>query len=104
MAGRNQAENSFGRGNPITVGAVGKPRHQTDRRAAWALWDPSENIVEFRKTDYNRPQAMQDIADAGLPLESGFQLLTKEEAAVFLKSLRDDSSFGISPALQPPTF
>ncbi len=63
----------------ITVGAVGQPRHETDRRAAWILWNPIESIVEFRKTEYDRHQAMKDIADAGLPLESGLRLLTSHE-------------------------
>lgn len=72
----------------ITVGAVGQPRHETDRRAAWVLWNPEEGVIEFRKTDYNRLQAAQDIANAGLPLESALPLLTDEEAA-FLASESD---------------
>ncbi len=74
----------------ITIGAVGQPRHETDRRAAWLLWEPSESIVEFRKIDYDRNQAMQDIVDAGLPLESGLQLLTNEEAAALLRLRRQE--------------
>jgi protein-tyrosine phosphatase/predicted phosphodiesterase len=67
----------------ITVGAVGQPRHETDRRAAWVLWDPEEGVVEFRKTDYDRLEAAKDIIKAGLPLESALRLLTDQEAAVF---------------------
>ena len=69
----------------VTVGAVGQPRHETDRRAAWVLWDPTEAVVEFRKTEYNRLKAAQDIVKAGLPLESAMRLLTDEETA-FLSS------------------
>ena len=76
----------------ITGGAVGQPRHETDRRAEWLLWDPSESIVEFRKTEYDRHQAMQDIVDAGLPLEAGFQLLTNEEASALLRIRGEGSS------------
>ncbi len=68
----------------VIVGSVGQPRHETDRRAAWVLWDSDENVVDFRKTDYNRLQAAQDIATAGLPLESALTLLTDEEAACLL--------------------
>jgi predicted phosphodiesterase len=69
----------------VTVGAVGQPRHPSDRRAAWVLWDPAEGIVEFRKTEYNRLQAAQDIAQAGLPLESAMRLLSDEEVAFLLR-------------------
>lgn len=70
----------------ITVGAVGQPRHETDRRAAWVLWNPEEGVVEFRKTEYNRLQAAQDIAKAGLPFESAQRLLTDEEEAAVMFS------------------
>ncbi|WP_193211156.1 metallophosphoesterase family protein [Luteolibacter marinus] len=69
----------------VTVGAVGQPRHPTDRRAGWVLWDPEEGVVEFRRTDYDRLQAAHDILDAGLPLESGLRLLTESELAVLLR-------------------
>ena len=68
----------------VNVGSVGQPRHISDRRAAWVLWDPQQNIVEFRKLNYNRLQAAQEIAQAGLPLESALRLLTQEEAAFLL--------------------
>lgn len=69
----------------VTVGAVGQPRHDTDRRAAWVLWDPAAGVVEFRKTDYNRIEAAQQIVKAGLPMESALRLLTVQELA-FLES------------------
>lgn len=54
---------------------LGQPLHETDFRAAWVLWDPVERVVEFRKTEYDRLQAAQDIVNAGLPLESAGRLL-----------------------------
>lgn len=69
----------------VTIGAVGQPRHKTDRRAAWVLWDPDQQVVEFRKTDYDRLQAAHDILNAGLPLESAMRLLTDEELALLAK-------------------
>jgi predicted phosphodiesterase len=65
----------------VTVGAVGQPRHISDMRAAWVLWDPDESVVDFRKTDYKRLQTAKDIAEAGLPMESALRLLTDDEAA-----------------------
>lgn len=69
----------------VTVGAVGQPRHPTDRRAGWALWNPVESVVEFRRTGYDRLQAAHDILDAGLPLESGLRLLTETELALLFR-------------------
>jgi len=69
----------------VMVGSVGQPRHETDRRASWVLWDPTESVVEFRKTNYNRLQTAQEFIQAGLPLESAQRLLTEAEEA-FLKS------------------
>ena len=68
----------------VTVGSVGQPRHETDRRATWVLWDPDEGVVDCRRTDYDRFQAVHGIIDAGLPIESALRLLTDEELA-FLK-------------------
>lgn len=67
----------------VMVGSAGQPRHPSDRRAAWILWDSETRVVEFRKTEYNRLQAAQDIAKAGLPLESATRLLTDAEAALW---------------------
>lgn len=66
----------------VMVGSVGQPRHPVDRRAAWVLWDPETRVVEFRKTEYDRFRAAQDIAKAGLPLESAMCLLTDAETAL----------------------
>lgn len=69
----------------VTVGAVGQPRHPTDRRATWVLWDPVDGVVEFRKTEYDRIQAARDILSAGLPLESAMRLLSDEEVALLIR-------------------
>ena len=68
----------------VTVGSVGQPRHQTDRRAAWVLWDPAKNIVEFRRVDYSRLEAAEEIVGAGLPFESAYRLLTDQETMILL--------------------
>jgi hypothetical protein len=59
-------------------------RTPDDLRACWALWKPAERVFEFKRTDYSRLHAAQDIAKAGLPLESAARLLNESEyAAVF---------------------
>jgi len=63
----------------VMVGSVGQPRSEDDRRACWVLWDPKTRLVELRKTEYNRVKAAQDIAKAGLPLESALRLINPEE-------------------------
>ena len=70
----------------VTVGSCGQPRTPDDLRACWALWKPDERVVEFKRTEYNRLHAAQDIAKACLPLESAARLLTGAEyASVFGK-------------------
>lgn len=66
----------------VTVGSCGQPRSPDDLRAGWALWKPGERVVEFKRTEYNRLHAAQDIAKAGLPLESAARLLNDAEYAV----------------------
>lgn len=66
----------------VMVGSVGQPRHETDRRACWVLWDSTENIVEFRKTTYDRVAAAKSILEGGLPLESAVRLLMEHEIAI----------------------
>ena len=68
----------------VNAGSVGQPRNEAEQRATWTLWDPAANMVEFRKVDYNRLKAAQDIAMAKLPLESALRLLTREEATFLL--------------------
>lgn len=74
----------------VIIGAVGQPRHETDRRAAWVLWDPLESVVDFRKTDYDRFQAAQDIVKAGLPLDTALRLLTNEEVSFLLSGSKSE--------------
>jgi len=70
----------------VTVGSCGQPRTPDDLRACWALWKPVERIVEFKRTEYSRLHAAQDIGKAGLPLESAARLLNDSEySAVFGK-------------------
>jgi hypothetical protein len=54
----------------VMVGAVGQPRHPTDHRACWVLWDPDEGVVEFRRTEYSGLQAELGMARAGLPVKA----------------------------------
>ena len=63
----------------VTVGSVGQPRHETDRRACWVLWDPVARVVEFRKTEFNRIAAAQQLVKVGLPIASAIRLLTDTE-------------------------
>ncbi len=65
----------------VTVGSCGQPRTPDDLRACWALWKPAGRVVEFKRTEYSRPQAAQDIEKAGLPLESAARLLNDAEYA-----------------------
>lgn len=68
----------------VTVGSCGQSRTPGDLRACWVLWKPAERMVEFKRTEYSRLHAAQDIAKAGLPLESAARLLNDAEcAAVF---------------------
>jgi predicted phosphodiesterase len=69
----------------ITVGSVGQPRSEYERRAGWVLWDPETRRVELRKTEYNRLQAAQDIVKAGLPAESALRLMSDKEYAFLIQ-------------------
>lgn len=59
----------------VVVGSVGQPRCLHDRRAAWAVWDPEERVVEFRRTVYPTGEAARAILAAGLPEISAVRLL-----------------------------
>ncbi len=69
----------------ITVGSVGQPREEDNRKASWALWDPEHRTVEFRRTEYDRLKAARDIVNAGLPLDAALRLLEPEEMKLFLR-------------------
>lgn len=50
----------------VNPGSVGQPR-DSDPAAAYAIYDPQERIVEFRRVSYDIARAAQKIRDAGLP-------------------------------------
>jgi predicted phosphodiesterase len=61
----------------VVVGSVGQPR-TGDPRAAWTLWTPEENGIEFRKTLYPIEETISDIKTCGLPAHSAERLLFGE--------------------------
>lgn len=63
----------------VMVGAVGQSREEGDLRAAWAIWDEGEGVVELRKTEYERLATARAIVEAGLPMGSAERLLTDAE-------------------------
>lgn len=67
----------------VVVGSVGQPR-DGDGRASWALWDPLERVVEFRRTKYPALAAARAIVAAGLPLHSALRLLDERQALELL--------------------
>ncbi len=76
----------------VTVGSVGQPREEDNRKACWAIWDPEHRIVEFRRTDYDRLKAARSIVDAGLPLDAAIRLLEPEEMQIFLQGCADNAN------------
>lgn len=50
----------------INPGSVGQPRDR-DPRAAWALYNPEERLVVFRRVEYDVTVASAKIVEAGLP-------------------------------------
>lgn len=76
----------------VTVGSVGQPREDDNRKASWALWDPELRIVEFRRTDYDRLKAARSIVNAGLPLDAAIRLLEPEEMRIFLQECADQAN------------
>lgn len=65
----------------VTVGSVGQSREtgvdRKDVRATWALWNPEQRTVEFRRTEYENHVAADQILAAGLPEHSAKRLLAK---------------------------
>jgi predicted phosphodiesterase len=57
----------------INPGSVGQPRDR-DRRAAYALYDPDQRTVTFRRTEYPVQQTAAEIRAAGLPDVLGLRL------------------------------
>ncbi len=56
----------LGRKYFINVGSVGQPR-DGDPRAAYAIWEPAERMLSFRRLDYDIEAAQARIRAAGLP-------------------------------------
>lgn len=81
LSWENETTFTIPAGHPcvVMVGSVGQPRDEDDRRASWVLWDSDSRRVELRKTEFNRIKAAQDIARAGLPIDSAFRLISPEE-------------------------
>lgn len=63
----------------VMVGSVGKSRMVGNLRAAWVIYDGEKEIVELKKTEYDRIAAAKAMAAAGLPEASAACLLTEEE-------------------------
>ncbi|MDX6556233.1 MAG: hypothetical protein QOD86_2428 [Miltoncostaeaceae bacterium] len=51
----------------VNPGSVGQPR-DGDPRAAWALYDPDDALIHFRRTPYDVAAAQSAIIAAGLPV------------------------------------
>ncbi len=51
----------------INPGSVGQPR-DGDPRAAYALYDPENATIEFRRLDYTIAKTQQQMREAGLPV------------------------------------
>ncbi|MCD5397871.1 metallophosphatase family protein [candidate division NPL-UPA2 bacterium] len=55
-----------GRKYIINIGSVGQPR-DGDPRASFALYDTESRLVEVKRVEYNIPETMKKIIEAGLP-------------------------------------
>ena len=62
-----------GRKYYINVGSVGQPR-DGDPRAAYAIYDLVQNVVELRRVEYDIAAAQQKILAAGLPARAASRL------------------------------
>ncbi len=59
----------------IDVGSVGQPQ-DGDPRACYVVYDSDEQVVTFRRVDYDRDAAAQAIEDSGLPVRLAERLMT----------------------------
>ncbi len=50
----------------INPGSVGQPR-DNDPRASYALYDPEENLWDYRRVEYDIPSVQSRMVKAGLP-------------------------------------
>jgi diadenosine tetraphosphatase ApaH/serine/threonine PP2A family protein phosphatase len=55
-----------GRSQLLNPGSVGQPR-DSDWRAAYAIYDSGQQLVEFRRCPYDLESAQRKIREAGLP-------------------------------------
>ena len=62
-----------GRKYYINVGSVGQPR-DGDPRAAYAIYDLTQNVVELRRVVYDIPETQRKILAAGLPARAASRL------------------------------
>ena len=62
-----------GRKYYINVGSVGQPR-DGDPRAAYAIFDMAQNVVELRRVEYDVAEAQRKIRAAGLPERAASRL------------------------------
>lgn len=65
----------MGRKYFINVGSVGQPR-DGDPRAAYVLYDMTNNVIELRRLEYDLKTTQQKIMDAGLPNRVAARLAT----------------------------
>ena len=57
----------------VNLGSVGQPR-DGDARAACAVWDDEQSILQIRRVAYDVERVCYDIEAAGLPIESATRL------------------------------
>ena len=62
-----------GRKYYINVGSVGQPR-DGDPRAAYAIYDLAQNVVELRRIEYDFQTTQRKILEAGLPSRAASRL------------------------------
>ncbi|MDP1587324.1 MAG: metallophosphoesterase family protein, partial [Prosthecobacter sp.] len=62
-----------GRKYYINVGSVGQPR-DGDPRAAYAIYDLVQNVVELRRVEYDIKATQRKILAAGLPARAASRL------------------------------
>ncbi len=62
-----------GRKYYINVGSVGQPR-DGDSRAAYAIYDLAQNVVELRRVEYDIKATQEKIRAAGLPERAATRL------------------------------
>ena len=65
----------MGRKYFINVGSVGQPRDGYPR-AAYVLYDMTNNVIELRRLEYDLKTTQQKIMDAGLPNRVAARLAT----------------------------